>query len=29
MTPAGIHLIYVSSCREPKPNKEHMKGKLR
>ena len=28
ITPAGLHLIYLASCREPKPNDEHMKGKM-
>jgi parvulin-like peptidyl-prolyl isomerase len=28
VTPAGLHLIYLHSCREPKPNDEHTKGKM-
>jgi peptidyl-prolyl cis-trans isomerase C len=27
-TPAGLHLIYLASCREPKPNDNHAKGTM-
>ena len=28
VTPAGLHLIFLKSCREPKPNDNHTKGKM-
>eukprot|EP00308_Calcidiscus_leptoporus_P017488 CAMPEP_0119367610 /NCGR_PEP_ID=MMETSP1334-20130426/14384_1 /TAXON_ID=127549 /ORGANISM="Calcidiscus leptoporus, Strain RCC1130" /LENGTH=197 /DNA_ID=CAMNT_0007384055 /DNA_START=12 /DNA_END=605 /DNA_ORIENTATION=- len=28
VTPAGLHLIYVASCQEPRPNAEHAKARM-